>query len=64
MKYCGVVTDYNWYDAMRKKDQDAIFYHEVRNEEFCVEDRPRIYSDEVPMAGDHKIFEILFGRRI
>ena len=47
MKYCGVVTDRSWYEV------NPLAIRDTRK------NRPRIYSDEVPMA-DEKMIEDVF----
>jgi hypothetical protein len=52
MKYCGVVTDRSWFGGKNKALPSIKAYsiaHFGSN---------RIYSDEVPMADEVKIFEL------
>ena len=52
MKYCGVVTDVSYLDAyseVEDKENYKYFAHDR------IPNRPRIYTDEVPMA-DLKVY--------
>lgn len=57
MKYCGAVTDPQFYKAQREHcheyvDGRLFFWGETGFE--IVSNYPRIYSDEVPMADNNK----------
>ena len=54
MKYCGVVTDVSYLDAYSEvEDKDKENYKYFAHDR--IPNRPRIYTDEVPMADEMDI---------
>ena len=61
MKYCGVVTDVSYLDAyseVEDKENYKYFAHDR------IPNRPRIYTDEVPMADEKTLYILKRGRYI
>ena len=52
MKYCGVVTDRSWANALMSEHARGVPEGHDEKVQMDIEyrDRPRIFSDEVPIA--------------